>query len=158
MKSLLCALTALALAPLLGCNSLKHTAPPAMKELSARERFNLAERCSIAGKEYFDTFAKEWNTFDASNPPVWEELAFHYNSRLNTCLVHICFLQLLPAGGDESQHFNQTIDVSSNRVILYGWFSREQKTNKETLMDPVGDAPNYTSAEYSRQKDILFSE
>jgi hypothetical protein len=62
------------------------------------ERSTLAGKCSAAGKEYFAAFAKEWNTFDVRNPPVWEELAFHYNSRLNTCLVHIGFLQFLPVG------------------------------------------------------------
>ena len=151
-------LTVLALAPLLGCSYLKHDAPPAAEELSATERFERAARCGTAGKEYFEKFAKEWNTFDARHALLWDEPEYHYNSRLETCLVHIRFVQPLPGGGNESRHFSQTIDVLSDRVILYGWFSREDKTSTETLRDTMGDAPNFTSAEYSRQKDILFSE
>lgn len=158
MKSLLCLLTALALAPLHGCSYLKHVAPPAEKELSATERFERVAKCGIAGKEYFERFAKEWNTFDARNALAWDEPEYHYNSRLETCLIHIRFVQPLPGGRSESRHFNQTIDVSSERVVLYGWFSREDRTNMETPRDPMGDAFNYTSAEYSRQKEILFSE
>ena len=158
MKNLFHLLTVLALGPLLGCSYLKPDAPPAEKELSATGRFELAARCSTAGKEYFEKFAKEWNTFDARNALLWDEPEYHYNSRLETCLVHIRFVQPSPGGGNESRHFSQTIDVLSDRVILYGWFSRDDKTNTETLRDIMGDAPNFTSAEYSRQKEILFGE
>jgi hypothetical protein len=158
MNNLSRLLTALALTPLLGCSYLKHDASPAANQLSAAGRFELAAKCGTAGREYFEKFAKEWNTFDARHALLWDEPEYHYNSRLETCLVHIRFVQPLPGGGNDSRHFSQTIDVLSDRVILYGWFSRDDKTNAEALRDTMGDAPNYTSAEYSRQKEILFSE
>lgn len=54
---------------------------------------------------------------------------------------------------------NQVIDIFANKVILYGWFDRNVVKGTETLVDtPHPEVPNYTSAEYIRHKDQLFSE
>lgn len=155
MKRVTRFLAMLALAASIGCDYLKPKEPPAKKELSTTEKFNLAERCSVAGKKYFEEFAAGWNNSDSHF--MWSEPEYHYNSRLNTCLVHIRFVRGMEDG---SWHYNQTMDVFSNKAILYGWFARNHKNWVETVRDVGGgnDAPNYTSVEYFRQKDILFNE
>ena len=39
---------------------------------------------------------------------------------------------------------------------MYGWFTREK--DKEELLDVGNEIPNYTSTEYFKRKNQLFSE
>jgi hypothetical protein len=123
-------------------------------ELSPEKKLEFAEKCSKSGKVYF-------NSYIATNLPdgyLYDEPEYHYSSRLNTCLVHIRFVYSA-ADGEHSFHSNQVIDIFANKVLLQGHFTRDNKLKTEKLDDDTfNDAPNFTSTEYFKQKDILFSE
>lgn len=122
-----------------------------VKELSPKEKLEFAEKCSKAGQVYFDSYI-------ASNLPddfLYDEPEYHYSARMNTCLVHIRFVY--SSAGDFSIHSNQIIDVFANKVILQGHFTRDNKQQTEKLTDVFNDATNFTSTEYFKQKDALFS-
>jgi hypothetical protein len=57
-------------------------------------------------------------------------------------------------------HYNQVVNVFSDKTILRGWFIRDVKENniKESIINLGDDVPNYTSVEYSKQMNKLFSE
>lgn len=137
---------------LLGCDYFKTDKPPTDKpnKLSPEKKLEFAEKCSKVGKEYFDSYI-------ASNLPngfLWDEPEYHYSSRLNSCLVHIRYVG---NAGDSYIHKNQVIDVFANKVLLRGHFERD-KNNSETLSTTHDDVPNFTSTEYFKRKDELFSE
>jgi len=135
----------------IGCDHFKS------KELSPEKKLEFAEKCSKSGKEYYDQFIRDrGNVFKNY---VWGDPEFHYNSRLNTCLVDIKFSKLWGPNLSYSTHFYQVIDVFANKPLLYGWFQRDAVKNTETLNHSViDDVPNYTSVEYYKQKNKLFSE
>jgi hypothetical protein len=135
----------LSLSLLVNCDNFKS------KELSPEKKLELAEKCSKAGKAFFDDFI-------ARNLPegyLWDEPEYHYSSRLNTCLIHIRYV----SPGTTSSHRNQVIDIFANKPLIYGWFERDNVKKTETLTEPLNtDVPNYKSVEYFKQKDKLFSE
>jgi len=129
------------------------------KELSNKELLEMAEKCNTAGRTYFKEFQV------SSNPPgsnyVWDEPEYHYNKRLNSCLIHFRFFELATPPFDDnsfSSQYNQTVDLFANKTILRSWFFRYMKNHTEELMASIDDAPNYTSTEYFKRKDKLFSE
>jgi hypothetical protein len=67
-------------------------------------------------------------------------------------------MEFIDLNSGYSQHYNQTVDVFSNKTILRGWFTRHTKENKEEIIDLKDGIPNYTSTEYFKQKNKLFSE
>ena len=148
MKNILLLMVILALSLLVNCDNFKS------KELSPEKKLELAEKCSKAGKEFFDQYTK--NNYDPQNR--WDEPEYHYNSRLNTCLIHIRFITLTDKTAYTFQ-YNQVIDIFSNKPILYGWFDRDVEKNTESLLGTMQkEVPNYTSTEYFKQKNKLFSE
>jgi len=123
------------------------------KELSPEKKLEFAEKCSKAGKTYFN----EFRDVNGGDNYSWDNPEFHYSTLLNTCLIHIRYLTV-PVDSPSYQ-YNQVIDVFSNKAILYGWFIRDIKKKTETLRDtPNPDVPNYTSLEYFDHKDKLFKE
>lgn len=129
-----------------GCGRFKY------EELSGQKRLELAEKCSKAGMAYFNDFFLHSLPYGFS----YDEPEYHYSRNLNTCLIHIRYFKL---STKTSLQCNQVKDLFSNKPILYGWFRRDLEKNTETLTDPpTGGIPNYTSAEYFKQKDKLFSE
>jgi hypothetical protein len=145
MKKIIFTVCVIFLSLSVGCDYFKG------EKLSQKEKLELAEKCSKAGKTYF-------NDFITRNLPegfLWDEPEYHYNTKLNTCLIHIRYV----SPGKPSSHRNQVIDIFANKPILYGWFERDSDKNTETLSEIVSDnAPNYTSIEYFKRKDKLFSE
>jgi hypothetical protein len=114
----------------------------------------LDEKCNKAGKEYVREFQSGWR-----DPQyIWDEPEYHYNKRLNACLVHIRFIESDKYDIASSRHHNQVVNVFSNKTILRGWFRRDVKEKKESTIDLGDDVPNYTSIEYFKQKNKLFSE
>jgi len=125
---------------------------PKSEKLSPEKKLELAEKCSKAGREYFDDFIKN----KLPKGYLWDEPEYHYSSKLNTCLVHIRYIKL---GTKSSSQRNQVFDIFSNKPVLYGWFERDVEKNAETLTDPPNSrVPNYTSVEYFKKKDELFHE
>ena len=148
MKKTILIIAILSLSFLVNCDN------PKSKEMSAEKRLELAEKCSKAGRE----FIKGYFARNNQEGCLWDEPEYHYNSRLNTCLIHIRYLYMLP-NSMLSLHYNQVIDIFANKPILYGYFQRDSEKNTETLLESAtGDAPNYTSIEYFKQKNKLFSE
>jgi hypothetical protein len=145
MKRIIFAVCMAFLSLSVGCDYFKE------EKLSQKEKLELAEKCSKAGKTYF-------NDFIAKNLPegfFWDEPEYHYSTKLNTCLIHIRYVQ----PGLPSLHRNQVIDIFANKPILYGWFERDSEKKTETPSKMVSDdVPNYTSIEYFKRKDKLFSE
>jgi|GEM_PF-5370573 len=146
VKRTLLVIGILSLPFLVGCDY------PKSEKLSPEKKLELAEKCSNAGKAYFDDFIR-------NNLPegyLWDEPEYHYSSKLNTCLVHIRYMKL---GTKSSPQRNQVIDIFANKPVLYGWFERDVEKNTETLTDPPNrGVPNYTSVEYFKRKDELFRE
>jgi hypothetical protein len=131
---------------LFGCNFQKG------EKMSPEKKLELAEKCSNAGKTYFKDFIK------TSLPDgfMYDEPEYHYSSSLNTCIVHIRYVN---RAGDVTLHYNQVIDIFSNKPLLYGHFERDNKTKAEKLSDTFNDsAPNFTSDEYFKRKDKMFNE
>jgi hypothetical protein len=131
---------------LFGCNYQKSEKLPPEKKLE------LAEKCSNAGKAYFKDFIR------TSLPEgfMYDEPEYHYSSSLNTCLIHIRYVS---SAGDVTLHYNQVIDIFSNKPLLYGYFERDNKTKSEKLSDTFNDsALNFTSTEFFKRKDKMFKE
>ncbi len=148
-KTLVLVFAALFIGLLVSCDYLE------TDKLSPEKKLALAEKCSKAGKAYADDYIR-------ANLPdgyLWDEPEYHYSRTLNTCLVHIRWVShYIP--GNPSYHCNQVIDVFANKTLLRGYFVRDAKTNGETLSDlaPNDGVPNFTSAEFFKQKNKLFSE
>lgn len=145
------------MALLVSCESSKK------QELSKEKLFELSERCSNAGRLYFRDFVRETNAsgFSVKSQYSWDDPEYHYNSRLNTCLIHIRYIEFDKYNSAVSTHYNQVVDIFSNKTILRGWFMRDvsdKNGTKETIIDMSDGTPNYTSIEYYRQKNKLFSE
>lgn len=151
MKRVLCLLASLALAASLGCDSLKAKAPPAEKvpaaekELSAEKKFALAKECAVAGKKYYDEYVRSRERdIPTTNGglPVWAyqwgNQEYHYNSRLNTCLVYIP-LEMWDTDAKWKQSNEFVYDVFSNKMLL------------NRMLDKSAEG-------FDVQKDILFSE
>jgi len=135
MKRVLCLLVMLDFALSFGCEKPKPPEAPAKKELSATERFSLAEKCSVAGKKFYDEKAKD-SEYLPNYILGWAE--YHYNSRLNTCLVLLNYHSVKPDGTVSA--FELVIDVFSNKVLLN-----------------AADDKIY-AGDFAAQKDKLFSE
>jgi hypothetical protein len=131
---------------LFGCNYQKS------EKLSPSKKLELAEKCSKDGKEFFHDFVRT----SVPDGFMCDEPEYHYSSSLNTCIIHIRYVS---SAGDVTFHYNEVIDIFSNRPLLYGYFKRDNKTNIETLLDTYSnEIPNYTSTEYYKRKDKLFKE
>jgi hypothetical protein len=126
------------------------------KKLSNKELLEMAEKCNKAGKTYFQELQTTMNTPGINYS--WDEPEYHYSKRLNACLAHVRYMEFIDLNSGYSQHYNQTVDVFSNKTILRGWFARHTKENKEEIIDLQDGIPNYTSTEYFKRKDKLFSE
>lgn len=152
MKRIISTIGILSLFLLGGCDYLKNEKT---EKLSPEKKLELAEKCSQAGKAYFQDFLR--TGLPANN--FWDEPEYHYSTKLNTCLIHFRYIEMGSVGMPSSQR-NQVVDVYSNRHILHGWFERDPKNHTETLTeDPLHpEVKNYTSQEYFKQKDKLFSE
>jgi hypothetical protein len=138
---------ALSLSLLAGCDNSKS------KKLSMEKKLELAEKCSKLGKAYFDDFNRHTHSGYFCDEPE-----YHHNNRLNTCLIHIPCIEWTDKKASLFRR-NQVIDIFANKVIPYGWFDRNVVKGTETLVDtPNKEIPNYTSEEYYKRKDQLFSE
>ena len=147
-KTFVLILVILAPSLFVGCAYLKS------EELSPEKKLELAQKCSIEEKKYFQDFTKDYRL----KGYLLDEPEYHYSSRLNTCLIHIGRVYVDKKVG-LSFHCNQVVDVFSNKAILYGWFSRDAKNKMEILSTPPHkDVPNYNSTRYFEEKNKLFSE
>ena len=146
---------------LAGCDFFqKEKLPPKKQEaiesavtaLAPEKKLEFAEKCSKSGKAYF----VQYRTENLPDGFLWDEPEYHYSARLNTCLVHIRFVQ---AGSIVSTHMNKVIDIFANRILLQGNFTRDLEKKTETVTDFSGSAaPNFTSEEFFKRKDALFGE
>ncbi len=121
-------------------------------------------QCSKDGSAYNLNF---WHSTDNSNTVgnkyVWDTPEYHYNSKLNTCLLYERYIQYDKFSNSLSYQYDQIIDVYSNKTILTGFFTRDVSVTP--FKEDVGyfgnssnGVPNYTSDEFFRQKNILFNQ
>lgn len=131
---------------------------PKDKGLSKEKLLEMAEKCNKAGKTYFQEFTR--STITPGTRYLWDDPEYHYNSRLNACIAHIRYLESDKYDSGGSRHYNQVVDIFANKIILRGWFTRNVKgdSTKEDIINMQDDIPNYTSIEYYKQKNKLFSE
>ena len=134
---------------LLGCDKTQ-TDNKESKKLSQAQFLDLKEKCAKVGKEFAVSYQR--SNYDKDN--IWDDAEYHYSQKLNTCLVHLRYVNLQLAS-----HHNVVKDVFTNKAVLYGDFTREIKNNTETINNIYDeDIPNVTSTEYFKRKDQLFSE
>jgi hypothetical protein len=121
-------------------------------------------QCSKDGSAYNLNF---WHSTDNSNTVgnkyVWDTPEYHYNSKLNTCLLYERYIQYDKFSNSLSYQYDQIIDVYSNKTILTGFFTRDVSVTP--FKEDVGyfgnssnGVPNYTSDEFYRQKNLLFNQ
>ena len=117
-----------------------------------------SRKCNEDASSYYDRFYIANN--DTSEHYTWDKPEFHFNGRLNTCLIATRYISFSKFESARSQHYNQVDDVYGNKTILYGWFSRDVSTDpwQEKTMDVMDNTPNYTSNQYLQEKSKLFSE
>jgi hypothetical protein len=86
------------------------------QKLSKEKLFELSERCSNTGKLYFQDFVKETNAvgFSVKSQYSWDDPEYHYNSRLNTCLIHIRYVEFDKYDIAITRHYNQVVDIFFN--------------------------------------------
>jgi len=122
------------------------------------------KQCSEDGSTYNLTF---WHSTDNGNTTgnsyQWDAPEYHYSSKLNTCLVYERYIQFATYNTAISYQYDQVIDVYSNKVILYGYFTRDSSNFPNPPKETVGDnyingVPNFTSDGFYQQKNVLFSE
>lgn len=118
----------------------------ANKELSEAKRFALAKECAIAGKKYSDAEERKIAELQRQYPdsPVSQpSYEYHYNSRLNTCLI-----------------FSVSFESSHGKIIpcyyLADAFSNKSLLASDPLLSSQG--LGVSPEEFIRQKEILFKE
>ena len=138
---------------LFGCDKTQ-TDNKESKKLSQAQLLDLKEKCAKAGREFAISYQR--SNYDKGN--LWDDAEYHYSQKLNTCLVHLRYVNSI-AFGQLSSHHNVVKDVFTNKPILYGDFTRDVKNNTETINNIWDEnIPNVTSTEYFKRKNQLFSE
>lgn len=130
-----------------------------LAEIAKQQVLENQLKCTKDGKNFFEEFVKaNYSVGDnkITGPTSFDNPEFHYNVKLNTCLVYTRYLQLSPWEQGLGFHYNRVTDINSNKAILLGEFSRFE--NKETIFASLENVPNYTSSDFFKQKDILFNE
>ena len=125
--------------------------PQQQQALSAEQKLALAEKCSKAGRIFFESYR-------SANIPdqfISDEPEFHYNSRLGTCLLRSRFVFL---GESSTYHQNAVIDIFANKVLLQGFFHRDKKSQEEKLSDTDDNVPNFASEGFFPRAESLMTE
>ena len=126
-------------------------------ELSASpaERLALTEKCSKDGMAFF----VRYRSANLPDNYFWAEPEFHYSAKRNTCLLYARFVSNPSSPLRTSTwHMNAVIDIFANKVILQGNFERMPDGLEKTTEATMSSAPNFTSAEFFKRKEALFSE
>jgi len=83
----------------------------AAAEFVLKTNIAMSQKCRNAGELYYSASYAAINEQPVSGAEIlWQPAEFHYNRKLNTCLVHIGYV-LQPRGKGLSYHYNQIIDV-----------------------------------------------
>jgi hypothetical protein len=121
-----------------------------------KEDIELAQLCRTDGLKLFGDFSNEVN--DPSLHYIWDDPEFHYNRKLNTCLVAIRYFRF----SDHTMTFqyNRVMDVYGNRPLLFCEFKRSvgDDTKEEVLDTFHTGVPNYTSTQFLEEKKKLFDQ
>ena len=145
MKRFQCLCTMLVIATVCACDSTKPKEPAVEKpkvterELTAEKKFSYAKECAIAGKKYFDDKAKESERPDLLFVSWLKDDEYHYNARLNTCLIFYT-LTVIQQNGKTLGPNAFVIDIFSNKTLL------------NMKMDKL------SPENFAAQKEALFNE
>ncbi|MCX5809839.1 MAG: hypothetical protein NTX36_10800 [Proteobacteria bacterium] len=94
------------------------------EKLSKEKKIELSEKCSRSGKTYFDEFWRSTNVLaiQFKTKYSWDDPEYYYSEKLNTCLIHIRYMEFDYYQSSISHHYNQIIDVLTNKTLVRGWF------------------------------------
>lgn len=136
---------------------------------------NLKSKCATDGKAYYQDFYKQFTQVKS----VWGDPQFHFDSKLNTCLVYIWWNDTSIPDNTywtaDNKYLNSTqiitnnnivFDVYSNQAVLQNSTTKTYtsvdgvKDEKDVLSDyPYSqDVPNSDVNTFSNQLKILMNE
>jgi hypothetical protein len=143
---------------------------------STSDLVNLKNKCAKDGSAYMDNYVR---TNNLANPggyrPIWGNPEYHYDTKINTCLVFISYSQEVSeysTGSIATNDFSNTIytgvyafvfDVYSNQAMLQGVVDRTTQwkgDNIDTLSKypPYPNIPNLNGSDFNKELAILMSE
>jgi hypothetical protein len=127
----------------------------------------LKSACATGGANYFKNYQQEFG----SPSVVWQTPEYHYDTKLNTCLVYIGWDYVTyqspldinsPNFTVDLIVYNFVFDVYSNQAMLQNVVSRTSTNGQNT--DTLSSSPNYTNianvdwATFNQQMQVLMSE
>ena len=134
---------------------------------------NLKSRCADDGRNFAENYEQTNSSQNAIGAkPLWFDPQYHFNARLNTCLVHIAYTQntkTITAQDlfssdftDEVMFANVVFDIYSNQAILQSLNHRVGAQGKITDT-PYKDGiyrqiPNLDENTFRNQLSVLMSE
>jgi hypothetical protein len=127
----------------------------------------LKSACATDGANYFKNYQLE----NGSPSVVWQTPEYHYDTKLNTCLVYIGWDDVIyqspfdinsPNFTEDLIVYNFVFDVYSNQAMLQNVVSRKSTNGQNT--DTLSSSPNYTNianvdwTTFNQQMQALMSE
>jgi hypothetical protein len=107
-----------------------------------------SQKCATAGRIYFQNYKTTQDDQNRSmniTPNYFEEPKYHFNNRLQTCLVEIQYT--LYFMGEDGVNVSQIKDVYGNKLIITSTSSANEKLNM-----------NLSDLDYKVQSEQLMSE
>lgn len=158
-------------------NTQDTNAPVTTQEQPAKSTASVAlkSKCAADGQDFYLKFYNQFTQVKS----VWADPQFHFNSRLNTCLVYIWWndtsIPVTSYWTSDNKYLNSTqvvtnnnivFDVYSNQAILQNsttkTYTNENgvKDEKDVLSDyPYAqNIPNSNATTFSNQLNVLMSE
>jgi hypothetical protein len=110
------------------------------------ERAQLAATCASAGDKAFDRYKSELVVRYGSLTPMLDKPEFHFNSRLNTCLMKVGHWSTVPGterrpGTQDSDLLNEVIDVYANKTVISGGHENRFDLNGKLQTNLIGTNP-----------------
>ncbi len=152
-------------------DSQNNNAPAPVTEASIA----MKSKCATDGKAYYQDFYKQFTRVKS----IWFDPQFHFNSKLNTCLVYISWNDTsIPNNmywSSDNKYLNSTqivtnnnivFDVYSNQAVLQNSTVRTYtnldgvKDEKDVLSDyPYAqNIPNTNGTDFGNQLNVLMSQ
>jgi len=132
----------------------------------------LKSKCATDGSAFVRNYEVENNTVNSSGyRPVWQTPEYHYNTRLNTCIVYVGYFQVTyqspldlssPNSTEDLMGYNFAIDIYSNQAVLQNVFDRVDTNGENT--DTLSPYPNYSDIEnmnwatFNQKMQVLMNE
>ena len=123
-------------------------------------RFELAQKCGEEGRNFFHNYQSQNTVATSTHQYLWLDPEFHFNGRLNTCLVYVGYADEITTG-NAVFHDYRIIDSYSNKTLVFSWTSKvcaSPSQCNEQVLDSYFEVPSVTTTQFFNRKSVLMSE